>query len=103
MLAIDEEAQQYELEEVVQPAGILGDEGYVLSFFYFSSDNLRGAFDDGIFLELVFLFMNFFSNAALDFPHFFRKGLLNSGALFAGSFNFALRAFDPADGRGEID
>ena len=30
--------------------------------------------------------MNFFGNAKLDFPHPFGKGLLNSGALFPGSF-----------------
>ena len=65
MLPVDEEAPQYELEEDVQPACVLGDEGYVLPFFYFSSDNLRGAFDDGNFLELIFLFMNFWAMQCL--------------------------------------
>ena len=38
-----------------------------------------------------------------DFSHLFGQGLLNSGALFPSSFNFALWAFDPADGCGKID
>ena len=32
MLPVDEEALQYEFEEDVQPACVLGDEGYVLPF-----------------------------------------------------------------------
>ena len=55
--------------------------------FSFTSDNLRGAFNDGIFLELIFLFMNFFVYVVLDFPHLFGKGLVR--AALKGKFKAA--------------
>ena len=100
--AVDEESEHDELEEVVEPVGVLGNEGNVLGLLDFAPDDCGRALDDRVFFELLLFFVQLVRYLLLGLLHLFQESLDLSAALLLCALDLALGRFDPAQRDGQV-
>ena len=104
MLAVYEEPQHHQFEEIIETTGIPRSETHRLRPFELSSDHLWWPLNDGIlFLSLLIAtLVEFRHHFLLHCPRLIHEGLPHQLAFLACSLDSAVRPFDPAQWRGEV-